>query len=374
MDLSTTYLGLALSSPLVASASPLSRRLDAIRHLEDSGAGAVVLFSLFQEQVEWRRRVLARYLVGEAVHYPEALAYFGPPAASWISPEAYCEHIRQAKAAVAIPIIASLNGVCPGEWLEAARDIEQAGADALEVNVYFTLLDPALPSASIEQNALEVLQEVKRRVHIPVAMKLVPYFTNLAGMAHRLDQAGVDGLVLFNRFYQPDIDLARGETVPRPTLSTPQSPEALRLPLRWIALLSGHLRADLAGSGGVHVAQDALKLLLAGASVAMLASELLEAGIDRLRTLTDDLRYWMEQYEYPSVAALRGRMSQQAVPFPAAFERAAYLQVVSDPHDRRSTGDEEPPPIWQPAPTGYGGTLRPPSLRRPLNYNHGKEP
>jgi dihydroorotate dehydrogenase (fumarate) len=318
VDLTTTYLGLGLASPLVPSASPLTRSLDAVRRMEDFGAGAVVLHSLFQEQVlrhEGRGPfdpLLLRGPASPAGLAPDGAAlrgYLPDDPGYWPDPAAYVEHVRRVKAAVAIPVIASLNGVAPGPWLDWAGALEQAGADALEVGIYFLPADPSLPSAALEQLPVDLVREVRRRVRIPVAAKLSPYYTNLPAVARRVTEAGAAGLVLFSRFYQPDIDPQLGPVdpggpapTPRPTLSTPEAPEALRLPLRWIALLYGRVGADLAGAvdpvdlagtGGVHGAPDALRLLLARASVAMLASELLRHGLGRLAEIRRELEHWL---------------------------------------------------------------------------------
>jgi len=388
VDLSTTYLGMTLPSPLVPSASPLSRSLDNLRRMEDAGAGAVVLHSLFQEQVQHRRghATLDPYLTrgpeargaSPETAWQTALRYFPEDAGYWPDPDAYVEHVRRAKAAVAIPLIASLNGVAVGDWLDYAGHLEQAGADALEVGVYYLPTDPALSGAAVEQLPLDLLREVKRRVRIPVAVKLSPYYSNPAGLAHQLAAAGADALVLFSRFYQPDVDLQARALAPHPTLSTINTPEALRLPLRWIALLSGTVPCDLAGSGGVHGAAEALKLILAGASVAMLASELLHHGIDRLQTLRADLEVRLEALEFGAVAAARGALSQRGVPYPAAFERAQYFRVVADPRWRPAARAGPAQPVWQAAEGGYRGHLASADsaapVRRPLNHAAGGTP
>jgi dihydroorotate dehydrogenase (fumarate) len=350
-DLATTYLGLTLRNPLVPSASPLSRSLDNLRRMEDAGAGAVVLHSLFEEQIEYESRELDHYLVDGAESYAEALTYFPEPADYLLTPERYLDHVRRAKAALGIPVIGSLNGVSRGGWVRYAREIEQAGADALELNVYALPTDPRLPSAEIEQTYVDLLLAVRQQVRLPVAVKLSPFFTNVAAMAHRLAEAGAAALVLFNRFYQPDLDLEALEVVPRATLS---GPDALRLPLRWIAILYGRVPADLAATGGVRTAEDALKALMAGAAVTMLASELLVNGIDRLRAIRRDLLAWLEEHEYDSVAQLRGSMSQRAVAFPAAFERAHYLRLVATPTPEIAGGEVRAP--W---PAGAGRLLPP---------------
>ena len=334
-DLSTTYLGLKLSNPLVPSASPLSKSLDNLRRMEEAGAGAVVLHSLFEEQILAESQALDRFLTYGVDSYAEALSYFPEPREFHLTPDQYLEHIRKAKDVLGIPLIGSLNGVSSGRWMryreegawvEYAEKIEQAGAHALELNLYFVPTDPNLWGDTIETMHLDLLQDVRRHVHLPLAVKLSPYFTNLAYMARQLDRAGVNGLVLFNRFYQPDIDLETLEVVSRVTLS---DSDDLRLPLRWMAILYGQVRADLALTGGVHTAEDALKGLMAGASVAMLASELLQHGIGRVGEIRAGLARWMEEHEYESVAQMRGSMSQKSVSFPAAFERAHYVRAIS---------------------------------------------
>ncbi len=325
MNLTTTYLGKTLKNPLVASASPLSRRIDNIRRLEDAGAAAVVLFSLFEEEILHESRELDHYLTYGAESYAEALNYF--PAASdfYLGPEEYLEHIRKAKEAVSIPIIGSLNGVSPGGWINYARKIEAAGADALELNLYYIPTDPALSSDDVERLYLNTLKMVRKSVNIPVALKLSPFFSAMANMAKQFDEAGANALVLFNRFYQPDLDLENLEVVPNVILSTPQS---MRLPLRWIAILYGRINADLAATSGIHTAQDVLKMLMAGANVTMMASALLHHGIGHLRQVLREMEVWMEAHEYESVQQMLGSMSQKAVAEPAAFERANYIKAL----------------------------------------------
>jgi dihydroorotate dehydrogenase (fumarate) len=327
-DLSTTYLGLHLSSPLVSSASPLSRDIGTIARLEEAGAAAVVLHSLFEEQIAFESHALDRYLSTSADSFWEAQSYYPEPEEYTLHPEQYLEHIRRAKAKVGIPIIASLNGVSPGGWTRYARLIEQAGADALELNVYFVPTDPLLSSDEIEQSTVDLVREVRRGLGIPLAVKLSPFYTNVAALAQRLAGAGADGLVLFNRFNQPDFDLDALDVVTRPLISRDGDGEALRLPLRWIAILHDMVPIDLAATGGVHSAQDALKLLMAGADVTMLASALLLRGPDYLRTIRADLLDWLEEREYESVSQLRGSMSRHRVAEPAAFERAHYVRTV----------------------------------------------
>ncbi len=325
MDLTTTYLGRKLKNPLVASASPLSRSLDNIRRLEDAGAAAVVLFSLFEEEILHETRELDHYLTYGAESYAEALSYFPAPQEFYLGPEEYLEHIRQAKAAVAIPIIGSLNGVSPGGWINYARKIEAAGADALELNLYYIPTDPALSSDDIERMYLNTLKAVKASVNIPVALKLSPFFSAMANMARQFDAAGANALVLFNRFYQPDIDLENLEVVPNVILSTPQ---AMRLPLRWIAILYGKIKADLAATSGIHTAQDVLKMLMAGANVTMMTSALLRYGIRHISKVIEEMIVWMEAHEYESVKMMQGSMSQKTVAEPAAFERANYIKAL----------------------------------------------
>lgn len=325
IDLGTTYLGLDLPSPLVVSASPISEQLDLIRRAEDDGAGAVVLPSLFEEQLLVDGHDLDHHLSRHAYSTPEALTYFPEPAAFALGPDAYLTHVQRAKAAVDVPVIASLNGVSAGGWVEYARAIEQAGADALELNVYFVPTDPLVPGAEVEAMYLDLVRDVRLHVGIPLAVKLPHFLSSIPNVAHQLDLAGADGLVLFNRFYQPDFDLDALEVVPNLTLSNPAE---LRLRLRWVAILYGHLDADLAVTGGVHAAADVLKAMMAGAAVAMMASALLRHGVEHLATVTRELRHWMEEREYASIRQMRGSMSQRHVAEPAAFERANYLKVL----------------------------------------------
>ena len=324
-DLSTTYLGLKLRSPLVVSASPLSRDLDGIRRLEEAGASAVVLYSLFEEQLRQEEVDLNYHLTAGTESFAESLTYFPQASEFHTGPEGYLKHIRKAKAAVKIPVIASLNGSTLGGWTKFAAEIERAGADAIECNVYYIPTDPTVSAAHIEQTYLDILQAVKAIVTIPVAIKLSPFFSNLSNMAHRLDEAGADALVLFNRFYQPDIDLEELEIRPNVLLSTPQ---ALRLPLTWIGILHGRVKASLAATGGVHAAEDAVKLLMVGANVTMMCSSLIRHGIDHLRHVERELRDWMEAHEYESVAQMQGSMSQIKCSDPGAFERAQYMRAV----------------------------------------------
>ena len=325
MDTSTTYLGLKLRTPLVASASPLSRDVDLIRQLEDAGASAVVLYSLFEEQLRQEALDLEYHLEAGTESFAESLTYFPRPTEFHTGPEGYLEHIRKAKAAVDIPIIASLNGSTIGGWTKFAAEIERAGADAIECNIYYIPTDPKMSGSDIEQTYLDILTAVKSAVRIPVAVKLSPFFSNFSNMARRLDQAGADALVLFNRFYQPDIDLEELEIRPNVLLSTPQS---MRLPLTWIGILHGHVKADMAATGGVYTAQDAIKLLMVGANVVMMCSALMRHGINHMRHVDRELREWMEEHEYESVTQMRGSMSQLRCADPRAFERAQYMRAV----------------------------------------------
>ncbi|MCX7593007.1 MAG: dihydroorotate dehydrogenase-like protein [Fischerella sp.] len=325
MDLTTTYMGMTLRSPLVPSASPLSEDIDNIKRMEDAGAAAVVMHSLFEEQITLERYELHHHLTYGTESFPEALTYFPEPANFRVGPEEYLNHIRKAKEKVGIPLIASLNGSSVGGWTDYARLIQQAGASALELNIYYVPTDMELTSEQIEQTYIDILQAVKAAVTIPVAVKLSPYFTNMANMAKRLDNAGADGLVLFNRFYQPDINLETLEVQPNVLLSTPQ---AMRLPLRWIAILYGRIHASLAATSGIHNARDVLKMLMAGASITMLCSVLLREGINHIRCIEQEMRAWMEKNEYESIQLLQGSMSQKNCPDPSAFERSQYMKAL----------------------------------------------
>jgi dihydroorotate dehydrogenase (fumarate) len=326
MDLSTTYLGMKLKNPLVPSSSPLSRHLNSLRRLEDSGAAAVVLHSLFEEQITLESQTLNHYLTQGIESFPEALSYFPEASEYETGPDEYVEHIRKAKEALSIPVIASLNGVSTGGWVKYARNIQEAGADALELNVYYLPTDPNLSGSEVEQIYLDVLRDVREAVTIPLAMKVSPYFSAIANMARRLTETGANALVLFNRFYQPDLDIENLDVVPHLQLSTSAE---LRLPLRWIAILYGRIEVDLALTTGIHTVEDVLKGLMAGASVTMMASELLRNGVVRLNEILIDLERWLIEYEYESVAQLQGSLSQINCAEPAAFERANYMRVLS---------------------------------------------
>ncbi len=333
IDLSTTYLSLRLRNPLVASAGPLSQDLDNIRRMEDAGLVAVVLHSLFEEQIELESNHLDRFLSGPAESYAEALSYFPDMSSYNIGPEAYLEHLRRAKEAVRIPVIGSLNGISTGGWTRYARLIEEAGADALELNIYYLPTHPEISGAKIEQEIVDLVRQVRFGVRIPVAVKLGPYFSSIPHMARRLDEAGASALVLFNRFYQPDFDLEALEVVPTLTLSQPYE---LLLRLHWTALLFGRVKADLAITGGIHGAAEVLKSMMAGARVAMMTSCLLKHGIPHAAAVQHDLLRWMEEHEYESIRQMQGSMSCRNVTDTSAFERANYMKVLSSYALRRT--------------------------------------
>jgi dihydroorotate dehydrogenase (fumarate) len=326
IDLSTSYLGLQLENPMVASAGPLCEEVGNIRRMEDAGAAAVVLHSLFEEQIELESHHLDRYLSYGTESYAESLTYFPDMGSYRLGPDAYLEHVRRAKAAVRIPIIGSLNGVSTGGWIEYARKIEQAGADALELNVYYIPTDPKMPGSRVEQMYVDLVRDVTESVHIPVAVKLSHAWTALGNVAEQLAGAGADALVLFNRFYLPDFDLESLEVVPRLTLS---SSSELLVRLHWVAILFGHVRADLAVTGGVHTGQDVLKAMMAGARVSMMTSALLQRGIGHLALVRREVLDWMETHEYESIRQMQGSMSYRSVRDPSAFERANYMKVLS---------------------------------------------
>ena len=324
-DLSTTYLGLQLKNPVVASASPISKKLDGFKKLEEAGASAVVMYSLFEEQITHESLALDHFLNRGTESYAESLTYFPNLDNYNVGPEEYLNLIAKAKQAVSIPVIASLNGVSAGGWIDYAKKMEQAGADALELNMYYLATDTELTSQELEQNYVELVKAVRAQVKIPLAVKLSPFFTALPNLAKQLVAAGADGLVLFNRFIQPDLDIETLEVTPNLQLSTPTE---LRLPLRWTAILYGRVKADLAVTTGVHSAQDVLKSMMAGARVTMLTSELLKNGVGRVADILADMQTWMTSYEYTSVKQMQGSMSQQAVAEPAAFERANYMKAL----------------------------------------------
>lgn len=325
MDLSTEYMGLKLDNPLVAAASPLSRQLGNVRRMEDAGLGAIVLFSLFEEELDPDGR-LERYTSDHGRRSLPALEYFPDHAAYDTGPDAYLAHIEAVKQTVDIPVIASLNGTTPGGWIEYARQMEAAGADALELNIYYIPTEIDLSGQEVEDRYLDVLTTVKQTVDIPVAVKLSPYFSAMAHMAVQLDAAGCDALVLFNRFYQPDIDVESRKVFPHVMLSTPQD---MRLPLRWIAILHGQIKADMAATGGIHTVEDIVKMIMAGAQVTQLAAALLKYGIDYGRELQMNLEDWLEEHDCDNLDPLRGTLSQSRCADPTAFERANYLKAFS---------------------------------------------
>jgi dihydroorotate dehydrogenase (fumarate) len=325
IDLSTTYLGIKLRTPLVASASPLSQETEAIRRLEDAGASAVVLYSLFEEQLRQEQVELEQRLSAGSNSFAEAASFFPQPDEFRFGPEGYLKHIGRAKKAVSIPIIASLNGSTVGGWTKYAKQIEDAGADALECNIYFLATDPEVSSNEVEQRYLDIVAAVKSVVAIPVAVKVSPFFSNMANMAKRFDAAAADGLVLFNRFYQPDVNIEELEIEPNVLLSTPQ---ALRLPLTWIGILYGRIRANLAATSGVHGHEDVIKLLMVGADVTMLCSTLLRNGMGQIGEIESGLVDWMKAHDYVSVQQMKGSMSQTRCADPSAFERAQYMRAV----------------------------------------------
>ena len=325
MNLSTTYLNLSLKNPLVASSSPLCENLDNLRRMEDAGIAAVVLHSLFEEQITIQSVDLDHYLSYGTDSFSEALSYFPDMSYYNLGPDGYLEHIRKAKETVDIPIIASLNGYSTGGWIKYARLMEEAGADALELNIYYVATEPHTTAQDVEQMYIDLVGNVASSVKIPVAVKLSPYFSATANIAHRLTLAGARGLVLFNRFYQPDLDLDNLDVIPNLILSTS---DELRLRLRWTAILHGQVETDLAVTGGVHTAQDVLKCMMAGANVAMMTSALLLRGIGYVSKVYMDMITWMEEHEYESIHQMQGSMSQKSVSDPTAFERANYMRVL----------------------------------------------
>lgn len=326
MDLTTSYMGLKLKNPIVPSASPLSQKVDTVKQLEDAGASAVIVYSLFEEQINHESGELDHYLSYHAESYAEALNYFPEPEEFHLTPYQYLDHIANLKKAVNIPVIGSLNGVSTGGWIKYALNIEQAGADALELNIYYIPADSQVNSNDIEKMYVDVVKEIKNKIKIPVAVKLSPFFTSMSNMAKKLDEAGADALVLFNRFYQPDFDLEKLEVIPNLVLSTNWE---MRLPLRWIAILYGQIKANLALTSGVHSSEDVIKSVMAGADVVQIASELLLKGPKRVSEILKGIEDWMTEKEYESIEQMKGSMSQKAVSEPAAFERANYMKVLN---------------------------------------------
>ncbi len=326
IDISTRYLGLTLKSPIVASASPLCESVDNLRRMEDAGIAAVVLPSLFEEQLQLDSQALDSDLSRGDESFAESLNYFPSLQTYNLGPEGYLELIRRSKKALAIPVIASLNGVSEGGWVRYAGLMQEAGADAIELNLYGLVTDPKVSSSQVEQGYCELVSSVKAGVTIPVAVKLSQFFTAIPYVAQRLDEAGADALVLFNRFYQPEFDLESLEVVPCLTLSNSQE---LLLRLHWIAILYGRVRSSLAVTGGVHNAGDVLKAIMAGANVAMMTSALLRKGIEHAALVLGDLRRWMEEHEYESIRQMRGSMSHHSASRPDVFERVNYMKVLS---------------------------------------------
>lgn len=329
MDLTTKYLGLELKNPLVAGASPLSREVGTVRELEDAGIAAVVMYSLFEEQIEQDAVLHDHYLEFGAESFAEAVSYIPEQTGFPRGPDEYLEHVAAIKAACDIPVIASLNGTSEGGWTEYAAKMEQAGADAIELNVYYVAADPDLNGTDIEKRHIEILRNVKSRVKIPVAVKLSPSFSALANFAKRLDETGADGLVLFNRFYQPDIDLENLEVVPDLRLSAPHE---MRQALRWIAILDPLVNSSLAASTGVYTSFDVLKLMLAGADVAMLVATLLRNGIPSIKFILEGIEEWMQDHEYASILQMQGSMNQLTCPNPVAFARGNYMRELQSYH------------------------------------------
>ena len=325
IDLTTSYMGLTLKNPLVVSASPLGQDLNAMVQAEEAGAAAVVLHSLFEEQIHLESEDLDRTLDRGAESFPEALSYFPDMADYNLGPEGYLEHIREAKLVLGVPLIASLNGASLGGWVRFAKDIEQTGADALELNIYFLPTDPEVTGAAVEERYVEIVRAVRENVRLPLAVKIGPFFSAPAAFARRLAGAGANALVLFNRFYQPDFDLSLLEVQPNLRLSTP---DELLLRLHWVAILYGKVDADLAVTGGVHSGHDVLKAMMAGARAAMTTSALLQHGVGWLKTMLSDLTTWMEENEYVSIRQMQGSMSLRSVGDPSAFERANYMKVL----------------------------------------------
>jgi dihydroorotate dehydrogenase (fumarate) len=326
IDLRTHYMGLTLKNPLVASSSPLTESMDNLQRLEDAGVAAVVLPSLFEEQLTVESVTLDEDLWRGAQEFAEAVTYLPDLENYNTNPDGYLELVRQAKRRLAIPVFASLNGSTPGGWVRYARDIEQAGADGLELNIYAIETDVHRSAEAVEDSYSQLVHDLKANVKIPIAVKMTPFFSSIPHVAKRFDRAGADALILFNRFYQPDFDIQNLEVIPKLTLSEPNE---LLLRLHWVAILYSRVRPSLAITGGVHSAEDVLKSLMAGASVAMMTSALLKLGIRYVHRVLDDLTHWMSENEYEAVRQMQGSMSHKSVPHPAAFERGNYMKVLS---------------------------------------------
>lgn len=326
MDLTTNYMGMSLKSPIVPSASPLSETIDNIKKMEDYGAGAVILYSLFEEQLKLEQIEMEHFTTAGASSYAESLSFFPEAHEYRLGPEEYLDHIRKAKETVGIPIIASLNGTTVGGWIDYAKKIEEAGADGIECNIYYIPTDPDLDGNKVELTYVNILQAVKNTVKIPVSIKLSPYFSSLSNIVKKLDNAGADALVLFNRFYQPDIDLDNLEVTPNVLLS---HSSAMRLPMRWIAILKGKIKADLAATSGIHTGEDVIKMLMVGANIAQVCSSLLKSGLSHIKTMENQMKQWMVEHDYESVKQMLGSMSQMKVKDPSAFERANYMKALT---------------------------------------------
>ncbi len=326
VDLTTTYLGLKLKNPLVASPSPLSEKVANVIRMQEAGISAVVMYSLFEEQIIHESLELDYFLNRGTESFAEALTYYPDIGKYSLAPDKYIETLEKTKKAVNIPVLGSLNGVSTGGWIEYARKIQDAGADGLELNLYYLPVDLTLTSSQLEDNYIKLVSDIRSSIKIPMAIKLAPFFTALPNFASRLVDAGANGLVLFNRFYQPDLDLENLEVVPNLVLS---NSDELRLPLRWIAILYGKVKADLALTTGVHTPEDAIKAIMAGANVAMTTSALLKHGTKAIAQILEGMEAWMTEHEYVSVQQMRGSMSQGAVAEPAAFERANYMKVLN---------------------------------------------
>ncbi|MEJ2545408.1 MAG: dihydroorotate dehydrogenase-like protein [Calditrichaceae bacterium] len=326
MDLTTKYLGLDLKNPIIAGASPLSNNVDTVKLLEDKGAGAVVMYSLFEEQINHEARELDTFLTQGTESFAEAINYFPEPDEFHsLGGEDYLNKIAALKKAVDIPVIASLNGVSAGGWMKYAKQMQEAGADALELNIYYIPTDPFLTGTEVEKIYLDDLKTVRSHIDIPVAIKLSPYFSSFANMAVKLDDAGANGLVLFNRFYQPDINLDALEVTPDLQFSTSYE---LRFPLRWIAILHGKVKASLAATTGIHEAEDVLKAVMAGADAVQLASVLLKKGAKQVEVILNNVKKWMQEKEYKSIEQMKGSMSYKSVAEPAAYTRANYMKTL----------------------------------------------
>lgn len=326
MDLQTTYLGLRLAHPLMAGASPLVDDMGMVKRLEDAGASAIVMHSLFEEQITREEQGTIMDLQLSSNSSAEALSYFPAPDEFRLGPEKYLEQIRRVKAAVSVPVLASLNGTTAAGWLHYGKLMEEAGADALELNVYYLATDPSESAAQVEKRTLDTVRTVKAEVKIPVAVKLSPFFSSLAHFATELEAAGADGLVLFNRFFQPDINVE--ELLAEPSLQL-SGPSDLLLRLRWLAVLHGHLKGSLAVTGGIHDGIGALKAVMAGADAVQMVSALLIHGPERLAQARVDLAEWLEEHDYESLAQARGSMSLQKCPNPQAFTRANYMRILN---------------------------------------------